>query len=83
MGDNKEENPLPPNELFDGEYTLFQNKESIKEEDRLYTLEYQFSVQEPSYSTFYSKGNSQIETLTEHDCGPYYEPKHFMVGQIY
>ena len=52
--DTKENNTIELNGLFDAEYTLYQNKTAIKEEDRYYTLEYQFSVKEPDFSTFYS-----------------------------
>ena len=41
---NQEADTLPINELFDANHTLLQNKQIEKEENKLYTLEYQYLV---------------------------------------
>ena len=53
-GVSQEESVLPLNELFDANHTLLQNKAITKEENKLYSLEYQFMVKEPTYANLYS-----------------------------
>ena len=78
-GVNKEENTLPLNELFDANHTLFQNKGVTKEEDRLYTLEYQYLVKEPDYDTLYNSAHYVKNVLSSLDDNTiknnYYKPK--------
>ena len=51
--DNQASNTLPPNDVFDANLRLEQNKNITKKEDKLYTLEYQFMVKEPTYDKLY------------------------------
>ena len=76
-GANKEENPLPLNELFDADHTLLQNKDITKEENKLYTLEYQCLVKEPDYDSFYdSPKNTMTVSLDDNTVkSNYYHPK--------
>ena len=60
---NQEETTLPLDELFDANHTLLQNKNITKEEDKLYTLEYQFMVKEPTYENLYSSATNVWDSL--------------------
>ena len=73
-GSNRAGTVLPLNELFDADHTLFQNKAITKEENRKYTLKYQFMVEEPDYDTFYSKPNNVINK-TKINCNENPDPK--------
>ena len=53
-GVSQEESQLSLNDLFDSNHTLLQNRDISKEEDKLYSLEYQFMVIEPTYEDLYS-----------------------------
>ena len=74
LGKNKEENTLPLNELFDSNITLLQNKAIEKEEDKLYTLEYQYLVKEPSFDNFYGSAHKVID-VNYVNAKSYYSPK--------
>ena len=52
LNESQEDTVLPVNELFDANHTLLQNKNKIKQEEKLYSIEYQFMVKEPNYTTF-------------------------------
>ena len=67
--------PLPLNELFDANHILHQNKDIIKEEDKLYSLEYQFMVKEPTYNKFYEMPIQVISDISASDYSDYYSPK--------
>ena len=75
-GSKREANTLPPNELFDANHTLLQNKALEKEENKLYTLEYQYMVKEPNFETFY---DSAVKVKNVHLDGvnaqSFYKPK--------
>ena len=73
-GASKENSVISPNDLFDANHTLLQNREIQKEEDKLYTLEYQFVVNAPDYNTFYSMPN---RVINGDDASQYYEKKTF------
>jgi hypothetical protein len=76
IGVNKEENTLAVNELFDSNITLLQNKAIEKEENKLYTLEYQYMVKEPSFETFYGSAHNVIDNILNNvDAKQYYNPK--------
>ena len=80
LGVNKEDNTLPLNELFDADHTLLQNKDLTKEEDKLYTLEYQYLVKEPDYNTLYNSAHdvkTVLSSLSNDDNvkNNYYKPK--------
>ena len=76
LGKNKEENTLPLNELFDSNITLLQNKAIEKEEDKLYTLEYQYLVKEPSFDNFYGSAHNVIDDVLNYvNAKSYYSPK--------
>ena len=73
---NREANTLPPNELFDANHTLFQNKALEKEEDQLYTLQYQYMVKEPSFDNFYGSAIKVIDDkLNDVNAKNFYKPK--------
>ena len=73
---DKEDSALPLNELFDENITLLQNKQIQKEENKLYTLEYQFMVKEPDFDTFYSSAHNVIDDkLNSVDASNLYKPK--------
>ena len=67
--------PLPLNELFDANHILHQNKDIIKEEDKLYSLEYQFMVKEPTYNKFYEMPIQVISDTPDFSASDYYSPK--------
>ena len=71
-----EESLISINESFDENYTLFQNKNKIKNA-QFYGLEYQFMIKEPDYETFYSIPNSTFNNPKNFDASQYYEPKTF------
>ena len=48
----QESNEFPLNDVFDENITLLQNKTIKKEENKLYTLEYQYFVKQPNYTIF-------------------------------
>ena len=73
-GATKENSVISPNDLFDANHTLLQNRGIQKEEDKLYTLEYQFMVKAPDYNTFYSMPN---RVINGDDASQYYEKKTF------
>ena len=72
---DKEENTFPLNELFDANYTLIQNKNKTKEEDKLYNIEYKFLVRDPDFDTFASMTTIKYGTVENYRS--YYEPKIF------
>ena len=75
-GVNQEADTLPINELFDANHTLLQNKQIEKEENKLYTLEYQYLVKEPDFNTFYGSAINTIDTLLNGvNAGDYYTPE--------
>ena len=81
-GVDKEDSVLPLNELFDANHTLLQNKDKKKEENTLYTLEYQFMVHEPDYTKFYEMpiytfSYRVSDKADSYDATGYYEPKTF------
>ena len=72
---NKEENTYPMNELFNANYTLTQNKNITKEENKLYNIEYKFLVRDPDFNTF--KSITKIKYGNVDSYSPYYNPKVF------
>jgi len=72
---DKEENTYPLNELLNANYTLIQNKNKTKEEDKLYNIEYKFLVRDPDFDTFASM--TTIKYGTVENYRPYYESKIF------
>ena len=74
---DKEDETLPLNELFDANHTLLQNKEIKKEEDKLYTLEYQYMVKEKDYDTFFGTAilNKAVGLEDNTIKNNYYKPK--------
>ena len=75
-GVSQEENVLPLNELFDADHVLYQNKSIKKEENKLYTLEYQYMVEEPDYDTFYSMPNT-TETILKSGISDFNEKQYY------
>ena len=76
--DSRETNTVPIGESFGSQYTLLQDKSRIKNEDTLYTLEYQFIVQEPDYTTFYSIPHATFDSIGHtYDSSAHYQPKTF------
>ena len=61
--DNQASTTLPLNDVFDANLRLEQNKNIKKEEDKLYTLEYQFMVKEPTYENLYSSATNVWDSL--------------------
>ena len=74
---NKEEATISIKEVFDANHTLLQNKDIEKEEDKLYSLEYQFLVKEPNYEAFYSMPNFVYSSPVDYDAEQYYNPRTF------
>ena len=74
---SKEENTITINDLFDANHTLLQNRNIEKEENKLYSLEYQFMVKEPDYVTFYSTSIFQFSSPSNYDGSQYYKQNIF------
>ena len=68
---------LPLNELFDANHTLLQNKNIIKQEDKLYTLEYQFLVHEPDYNKFYDMSLYHFGKIEKKDDSNSYDGSNY------
>ena len=58
---SQESSTLSLGETFDSNHTLLQNKNIKKQEDKLYTLEYQFMVSESDFDTLYASANKVID----------------------
>ena len=72
---SQEGSEFPLNELFDSNITPLQNRAIEKEEDKLYTLEYQYFVREPNYTVFYEMPNEVLDVPANYDAKQYYQNK--------
>ena len=72
---SQESTTFPIDDLFDANITLLQNRAIKKEENKLYTLEYQYLVKEPDYATFYDMPNEVIDIPDNYNAEQYYQRK--------
>ena len=79
---NQEETTLSLNELFDANHTLLQNKNITKEEVKLYTLEYQFMVKEPTYENLYSSATNVWDSLNNNNDEKDYYTRNILNGRV-
>ena len=73
--------PILPNELFNGDHILLQNRDIKKQENKLYSLEYQFMVKEPDYDTFYDMPDKVFNNPENYDGSNYYT-EHTLDGRV-
>ena len=71
----QESEQFPLNDDFDANITLLQNRAIKKEENKLYTLEYQYFVKQPNYTIFKEMPRHIINVPDNFDGEQYYERK--------
>ena len=71
----QESEQFPLNDDFDANITLLQNRAIKKEENKLYTLEYQYFVKQPNYTIFKEMPRHIINVPDTFDGEQYYQRK--------